>query len=132
MAISTAVVSAATNTIVVEDFGEQFVKPKTKEFIEAMKRWGLDPPEEKAMFLMEEISDNVRLSSRNVPKVKVLTPRTLNLFDILNADKLILSPATVDYLNARYGANCEGESEEDDDEEYQGEEQEEVEGKVLI
>lgn len=124
LAISTAIASAAINTIVVEDFGERFEKPRTKEFIEALKRWGIDP-KEKSMFLMTEIPDNVRLSSRNIGTLKMLTPRTLNLFDILNADKVVLTPAAVDYLNERYGVDgYEGETED----EYEEEEGEEIEG----
>ncbi|KAE8039230.1 hypothetical protein FH972_011659 [Carpinus fangiana] len=124
LAISTAIASAAINTIVVEDFGERFEKPRTKEFIEALKRWGIDP-KEKSMFLMTEIPDNVRLSSRNIGTLKMLTPRTLNLFDILNADKVVLTRAAVDYLNERYGVDgYEGEAED----EYEEEEGEEIEG----
>ncbi|CAK9330087.1 unnamed protein product [Citrullus colocynthis] len=115
LAISTAVASAAVNTIVVEDFGDKFEKPKTKEFIAALKRWGIDP-KEKSLFLMTEVSDNVRLSSRNIGTLKLLTPRTLNLFDILDSDKLVLTPAAVEYLNERYGINYE-EGIEDEEEE---------------
>ncbi|CAB4282307.1 unnamed protein product [Prunus armeniaca] len=132
LAISTAVASAAENTIVVEDFSDEFEKPKTKEFIAAMKRWGLDP-NEKTTFLMREVADNVRLSSRNIGTLKMLTPRTLNLFDILNADKLILTPEIVDYLNARYGLNYEGDDEvEEDDEGAEEEDEEEGEGGIEV
>lgn len=115
LAISTAMASAAVNTVVVEDFAAEFEgKPRTKEFIEAMRRWGLDP-KEKAMFLMMEVPENVVLSSRNIGTVKVLTPRTLNLYDILNADKVVLTPAAVDYLNQRYGINYQGDDDEGED-----------------
>ncbi|XP_050139906.1 50S ribosomal protein L4, chloroplastic-like [Malus sylvestris] len=117
LAISTAVASAAENTIVVEDFSDEFEKlekPKTTEFIAAMRRWGLDP-KEKTTFLVTEVANNVRLSSRNIGTLKMLTPRTLNLFDILNADKLIMTPETVDYLNARYGVDYDGETEDDEE-----------------
>ncbi|XP_034687966.1 50S ribosomal protein L4, chloroplastic isoform X1 [Vitis riparia] len=117
LAISTAMSSAAVNTIVVEDFSDKFDKPKTKEFISAMKRWGIDP-KEKSMFLMTEVPDNVRLSSRNIGTLKMLTPRTLNLFDILNSDKLVLTQETVDYLNRMYAVEAIGE-EADDEEEYE-------------
>nr|POE62122.1 50s ribosomal protein l4, chloroplastic [Quercus suber] len=131
LAISTAIASALINTIVVEDFVNKFEgKPKTKEFIAAMKRWGLDP-KEKSLFLMgeEEVSDNVRLSSRNIGTLKMLTPRTLNLFDILNADKLVLTPAAVEYLNARYGVNNGAyDDEEEEEEEEEGGEGEGEEG----
>lgn len=115
LAISTALSSAAGNMTVVEDFGDKFATPKTRDFTEAMRRWGLDP-KEKSMFLMTEIADNVQLSSRNIGTLKMLTPRTLNLFDILNADNLVLTPEAVNFLNARYGVDYEGDSEEDGDE----------------
>ncbi|XP_061374289.1 large ribosomal subunit protein uL4c [Gastrolobium bilobum] len=125
LAISTAMASAAVNTIVVEDFGTEFEdKPRTKDFIAAMKRWGLDP-KEKAMFLMTEVPKNVLLSSRNIGTLKMLTPRTLNLYDILNADKLVLTPAAVDYLNERYGINYQSDDDDDDVEEEEGEEEDE-------
>ncbi|KAK1428674.1 hypothetical protein QVD17_17513 [Tagetes erecta] len=117
LAISTALASAAVNGIVVEEFGGKFEKPKTKEFIEALKRWGIDP-KEKSMFFMTEVDDNVVLSSRNIGTLKMLTPRTLNLFDILNADKLVFTQAGLDYLNEVYGDYDE---EDDDDEEEDNE-----------
>lgn len=127
LAISTAMASAAVNAFVVEDFAAEFEgKPRTKEFIAAMRRWGLSPSE-KAMFLMMELNENVVLSSRNIGTVKVLTPRTLNLYDILNADKVVLTPGAVDYLNKRYGVDYQGDDDDEDDEE-EGEVEDEVEG----
>lgn len=107
----------------VEDFGGKFEKPKTKEFIAALNRWGIDP-KEKSMFLVTEVDDNVILSSRNIGTLKMLTPRTLNLFDILNADKLVFTKPALDYLNEVYGEGYfdgeieeeGGEIEEEDDE----------------
>lgn len=118
LAISTAISSAATSegAIVVEEFGDKFEKPKTKDFLAAMKRWGLDP-KEKAMFLMIDVEENVAKSSRNIGTLRMLTPRTLNLFDILNSDKLVLTPAAVEFLNARYGVDAVETEEEDEDEE---------------
>ncbi|XP_071720166.1 large ribosomal subunit protein uL4c [Rutidosis leptorrhynchoides] len=125
LAISTALASAAVNGIVVEEFGEKFEKPKTKEFIEVLKRWGIDP-KEKSMFFMLDVNDNVALSSRNIGTLRMLTPRTLNLFDILNADKLVFTQDGLDYLNDVYGDD-DGEGEfEDGEEENEGTETEEI------
>lgn len=120
LAISTALSSAVQNMVVVEDFGDKFEKPKTSEFTSAMRRWGVDP-KEKSMFLLMETADNVRLSSRNIGNLKMLNPRTLNLFDILNADKLVLTPGAVDFLNGRYGVDAVEEDEEDGESEEDGE-----------
>nr|DAD26649.1 TPA_asm: hypothetical protein HUJ06_028117 [Nelumbo nucifera] len=125
-AISTALSSAAVNAIIVEDFSDKFDEPKTKDFIAAMKRWGIDP-KEKSMFLFTEVSDNVRLSSWNIRMLKLLTPRTLNLFDILNSDNLVFTQQAVDYLNRMYGIDYEGGEAEDEDkvEEAEGDEADE-------
>ncbi|XP_057451325.1 50S ribosomal protein L4, chloroplastic [Lotus japonicus] len=130
LAISTAVASAAANTIVVEDFAAEFEgKPRTKDFIAALNRWGLDP-KEKATFVVTELSKNVELSSRNIGTLKILTPRTLNLYDILNADKLVLTPGAVEFLNQRYGVNNQDNDDEEDEYVEEEEEVEEGEGEV--
>ncbi|KAJ3682670.1 hypothetical protein LUZ60_012897 [Juncus effusus] len=133
LAISTALASAASaaDAFVVEDFSDEFASgPKTKDFLAAMKRWGLDP-KEKAMFLMMEVEKNVYLSSRNIGTLKMLTPRTLNLFDILDSQKLVFTRSAVEYLNDMYGLNSTSddfeEEEEEEAEEDDGTDQEESE-----
>lgn len=109
LSISTAIASAAASedAFVVEAFEEAFEEgPRTKEFIAAMRRWGLDP-KDKATFLMTEVSDNVMLSCRNIRTLKMLTPRTLNLFDVLDAEKLVFTKSAVEYLNAMYGEDAD-------------------------
>lgn len=122
LAISTALASAAVaeDAFVVEEFDEAFASgPKTRDFVAALQRWGLDP-KQKAMLFATDFDDNVRLSGRNIGSLKMLTPRTLNLYDILDARKLFFTPAAVDYLNSRYGASSSDDytdDEDDDDEE---------------
>lgn len=105
LAISTALQSATINTVVVEDFEEKFTAPKTKDFIAALKRWGVNQGENSLLFSMNP-SENLVLSSRNVDTVKLLTPRSLNLYDVLRADKLILTKSSVEYLEQQYGASA--------------------------
>ncbi|XP_006848126.2 50S ribosomal protein L4, chloroplastic [Amborella trichopoda] len=120
LAISTAILSASVNTVVVEEFNEKFEKPKTSEFVGALKRWGVNP-KENCMVFCTEVSENVILSSRNIGTVKILTPRTLNLFDILNAEKLVFTQSAVDYLNEMYGIEAPNDDDDDDGEEEEGE-----------
>nr|CAA63651.1 ribosomal protein L4 [Spinacia oleracea] len=122
LALSTAIASAVGNSFVVEEFAENFEKPKTKDFIAAMQRWGLDPAEKSLFFLMDLV-ENVEKSGRNIRTLKLLTPRSLNLFDVLNAEKLVFTEGTIQYLNQRYGVDT---LEDEDEEEEEGEEGEEV------
>ena len=84
--------------------------PKTKEFVAALQRWGLDP-KEKVTFMVTEVPENVLLSCRNIGTVKVLTPRTLNLFDVLDAKNLVFTRSALDYLNSVYGEDYEEDEE---------------------
>uniref|UniRef100_A0ACD5TX59 Uncharacterized protein n=1 Tax=Avena sativa TaxID=4498 RepID=A0ACD5TX59_AVESA len=125
LAISTALASAAVanDSFVVQEFDEEFsTGPRTRDFVAALQRWGLDP-KEKAMFFSTELDDNVRLSGRNIGTLKMLTPRTLNLYDILDARKHFFTPSAIDYLNSRYGTTVFDEYEGDTDGEDDGEEE---------
>jgi large subunit ribosomal protein L4 len=53
------------------------------------------------------VSEPLLLSSRNIGTFKLLTPRSLNLYDVLRADKIILTKSAVEYLDATYGASTE-------------------------
>lgn len=117
LAISTALQHATGSFIVVEDF-EDAIEPKTKTFIAAMRKWGADPTKPSLLFTMN-YSENLRKSSQNLSTLKLMTPRNLNLFDVLKAQKLIFTKSAIEYLNSCYGA----ESVDEDEEEEEGEEE---------
>jgi large subunit ribosomal protein L4 len=48
------------------------------------------------------VDENFALASRNIPQIHVLPNAGLNVYDILRADKLVLSKAAVDAIEARY------------------------------
>lgn len=123
LALSTAIASVAgaedADAFVVEDFAIEFEeRPSTKDFVNVMKRWGLDP-KEKVTIMMTEVPQNVLLSCRNIGTVKLLTPRTLNLFDVLDAKNMVFTMSAVEYLNSVYGEGAEEDvyTEEEEDEE---------------
>ena len=49
-----------------------------------------------------EVDANFALASRNIPQIHVLPNAGLNVYDILRADKLVLSKAAVEAIEARY------------------------------
>ena len=103
LAISTALQRAASSFIVVEDF-EESMEPKTKVFISALKRWGADPTKPSLLFTMNA-TENLVKSSQNLNTIRLMTPRNLNLFDVLKAQKLIFTKSSIEYLNERYGVD---------------------------
>jgi large subunit ribosomal protein L4 len=71
---------------VIENFSME--KPATKEFNAILKT--LVPDGKKALVVIPEINKNLILSSRNLPKAKVVQATDINTYDILNAQQLVL------------------------------------------
>ena len=90
LALRTAIGSRIEDLIIVKDFIEQLPDPKTKEFTAALTRWGVKPRKKVALILLET-DNNVYLSARNLSYVKILRADSLNIYDLLNADKIIIT-----------------------------------------
>jgi len=73
---------------------------KTKNFVEIMRRLGID----KGLIITEEYNENLILSSRNLSKVKILGCEALNVYDVLKYDKLILLEPTLKKIEERLQA----------------------------
>ena len=52
----------------------------------------------KTLLVLPEIEKNVILSSRNLPKTKVITVDSVNTYDVLDADNLVLCEGSVSKL----------------------------------
>ncbi|MDJ0648428.1 MAG: 50S ribosomal protein L4 [Xenococcaceae cyanobacterium MO_188.B19] len=90
LALRTALVKRLEDAVIVENFSEQITRPKTKEMISAFERWGIDP-QTKILMILSDISDNIHLSSRNISNVKMLRANGLNIYDLLNANKIVIT-----------------------------------------
>jgi large subunit ribosomal protein L4 len=73
-----------------------FDAPKTKNYISLLN--GLSLSEKKTLLVLPENNKNVYLSSRNLPKTKVITVDSVNTYDLLNADSLVLCEGSVSKL----------------------------------
>ncbi len=71
-----------------------FAAPKTKDFINVFNALGLEG--KKALFVLADANKNVYLSSRNLPKVKVLTYNEISSYDIVNAGEVVFFEGAVE------------------------------------
>ncbi|MBB5518545.1 50S ribosomal protein L4 [Amphiplicatus metriothermophilus] len=70
---------------------------KTKALIEAFGKLGLS----NALIVDAEVDEKFRLAARNIPDVDVLPVVGANVYDILRREKLVLTKAAVEGLEAR-------------------------------
>ena len=77
-----------------------FDEPKTKKFVELQKTFGVDAC--KSLFITKELIDNVSRSSNNLQNAKAIAALQLNVYDILNSDKLFLTKDAVAKIEEVY------------------------------
>jgi large subunit ribosomal protein L4 len=88
--------------VVVEDFGSQLLRPKTKDLISAMTRWGAQA-DEKILLIVAERQENIYLSARNVANLKLILANNLNIYDLLSADRLLVTAPALQKIQEVYG-----------------------------
>lgn len=79
------------NILVLESLNVE--TPKTKDFKVVLN--GLSV-EKKALIVTADLDENVALSARNIPGVTVVTADGINVLDVVNHDKLIMTKAAVE------------------------------------
>lgn len=76
-------------TVVTDDFA-----PKNGKVKEAVKYLADNKLEGNILLVVPEKTDSIIRATNNLPNVKVIRPTYLNVFDILNADKIAMSAAS--------------------------------------
>lgn len=69
-----------------------FDAPKTKQVVELLNVFAAP---KKTLFITAEDTDTVEKSARNIPGVKAISAMGLNVFDLLNHDKLFITKDAV-------------------------------------
>ena len=79
------------NVSIIEDF--TFDAPKTKSYLTFLGALSLTGS--KTLFIIPAYDDNVYLSARNIPRTKVLSADEVSTYDLINADKILISEGAV-------------------------------------
>jgi len=102
LALRTALMSRSADLVVVKGFAEGLSAPKTKEIIAGLARLGIADGA-KVLVVLHSPSDVVRLSVRNLEKVKLIAADQLNVFDLLHASSLVVSDDALAKIQEVYG-----------------------------
>lgn len=102
LALRTALMSRGSDLVVVKAFIDELAKPRTKDVVAALERWGV-PNGTRVLLVVAELASSVKLSVRNLPTVKLIAADQLNVFDLLNAQKLVVSEDALVKIQEVYG-----------------------------
>ena len=75
-----------------------FKEAKTKEFAAVLKNVNVD----KALVVLEDGNKNAVLSARNIPSVKTASVNTINVYDIIKYDSMVVTKAAVEKMQEVY------------------------------
>ena len=101
LALRTALQGRIDDLVVVEGFEDKFSRPKTRELLDAIARWGIDPGA-KVLLIIAERQELVYLSARNLENVKLITAANLNVYDLLAADHLVITSPALEAIQEVY------------------------------
>ena len=73
--------------------------PKTKDFVKVLSAAELGKA--RTLILVDAANTNLSLAARNVPDVNLQRASDLNVYDVLSADTLVLTKASLEALKAR-------------------------------
>ncbi|MDI9406721.1 MAG: 50S ribosomal protein L4 [Chitinophagaceae bacterium] len=102
LALRTALMSRIDDLIVVQGFGNGLDTPKTREIVAGLSRLGITDGT-KVLVVLNNPSEVVRRSVRNLEKVKLIAADQLNVFDLLNSKKLVVSDEALAKIQEVYG-----------------------------
>lgn len=91
--------------ILVEGFTLE--RPRTKDMVNMLKALNVDG---KALLILDEHSQNIHLSVRNIPQVHCCTWNTLNVYQVMWHDTLIITEKAAEKLESKF-ANIDPDAE---------------------
>lgn len=105
LALRTAFISRIADLIIVEDFAMNLAQPKTKELCQALERWGVTAGI-KTLIITDRKEENIVLSARNIKKLQLIAADQLNMFDILNSEKIVATRSAIAKIHEVYGGDA--------------------------
>ncbi|MCS6967076.1 MAG: 50S ribosomal protein L4 [Cytophagales bacterium] len=78
-----------------------FAAPKTKQYVKMMQALSL--ADKKTLVVLPEPNLNFYLSSRNLQNTKVVQASSLNTYDVMNCDQLVICEGAVPIINQILG-----------------------------
>ncbi len=99
VALKQALTLASTNksVVVIEEFK---TTGKVKDTVALLKKIGAT---RNTLLVVSDLSDQVRQATNNIPEVKAVFARNLNVYEIMNADTIVLTKKSVEIIDAWLG-----------------------------
>jgi len=102
LALRTALMNRIPDAKIIKDFGSKLEVPKTSEILALLKRVGINA-DGKILIILNKPSEIIKRSIRNLEKIKLISADQLNVFDLLNANSLVIGEDALSTIKEVYG-----------------------------
>ncbi|MGL4630632.1 MAG: 50S ribosomal protein L4 [Leadbetterella sp.] len=86
--------AAESKLMIIEDFS--FSSPKTKSYIDFLNALSISG--KKSIFIVNGGENNLYLSARNIPKTQVVDAGSINTYQLVNAEYVLIAESTVSQI----------------------------------
>lgn len=88
----------ASKISIIEDI--KFKKAKTADLSKLLSKLSLDGS---VLLVLDKLSEEIKLSARNIPTVLLSTAKGLNVFDVINSDHIVFNSVALKEIESRLG-----------------------------
>eukprot|EP00747_Dinoflagellata_sp_TGD_P122905 gnl/TRDRNA2_/TRDRNA2_173702_c0_seq1.p1 gnl/TRDRNA2_/TRDRNA2_173702_c0~~gnl/TRDRNA2_/TRDRNA2_173702_c0_seq1.p1 ORF type:complete len:112 (-),score=1.31 gnl/TRDRNA2_/TRDRNA2_173702_c0_seq1:129-464(-) len=102
LAMATVIQNSSEIVTIIDNFGS-LKMARTKLLIDMLKKLEINPEKQKVLLISKASDRKLLLAGRNIKKLNILNLSSLNVYDILNADRIVLEKDALTSINLFYG-----------------------------
>ena len=101
LALQTLLYNKKNNVLIIENLENEISEPKTKNFLKICQQCSINL-NQKLLVIVSEKTIPLKLATKNLKNVELISASSLNTFSLLKAKQIILTPAAMSYIKEVY------------------------------
>lgn len=101
LALQTLLYNRRNNIVIIEDLENAIDEPKTKNFLKICKNCNINL-QQRVLVIVTEKSSTLKLTTKNIKNVELISASNLNSFSILKSKQIILTSLSINYIKEIY------------------------------
>jgi large subunit ribosomal protein L4 len=101
LALQTLLYNRRNNIVIIEDLENAIDEPKTKNFLKICKNCNINL-QQRVLVIVAEKSSTLKLTTKNIKNVELISASNLNSFSILKSKQIILTSLSINYIKEIY------------------------------
>lgn len=101
LALQTLLYNKKKNLLIIDNLENEITEPKTKTFLKVCENCAIDLNQE-TLVVVAKKTIPLKLSTQNLQNVELISASNLNVFSLLKAKQIILTPLAINYIKEIY------------------------------